>query len=213
MKNQYTILRFFWKPEKEEIWLEHMSLDGWHIKKISSFGFYTFEKGNPEQRVYKIDYRNFKNSSDREDYLAMFDDSGWQPVMQHGVNYAFYFYSTQPTVRHDIFSDEASRVQRNLRYVSLMFSSMFPAFIPLLVVYFSGNNHFYNIGYQTPGLWHMTGLQFMMHFLFETPFVILRVSIYALPLIPLLLAVFFILRYYGKYRRVAREEDETRRVV
>jgi hypothetical protein len=206
MKNQYTTFGFFLKPEKEETWLEHMSRDGWHINKISSFGFYTFEKGNPEQRVYKIDYRTFKNSSDLEDYLAMFDDSGWQPVMRHGVNYAFYFYSTQPSVRSDIFSDEVSRVQRNLRYIGLMFSSMFPAFIPLLVVYLSGNNYSINIGYQTPGLWQMTGLPFIMHFLFETPFVMLRASIYVLPLIPLLLATFFILRYYWKYRRVTREQ-------
>jgi hypothetical protein len=201
---EQTIPGFFWKPEKEETWLEQKSQNGWHLKKISSFGFYTFEKGQPEKRVYKIDYRNFTHARDREDYLAMFADSGWQPVMQKGVNYAFYFYSTQPTVRRDIFSDEVSRVQRNLRYVTLMFYSLFPAFIPLLVVYFSGNNYAGNLGYQTPGLWQMTGAQFITHFLFETPFVLLRASIYALPLIPLLLAAFFILRYYWKYRTVAK---------
>jgi hypothetical protein len=78
--------------------------------------------------------------------------------------------------------------------------------LPLIVVLLTGNANHFNPGYQTPGLWKMTGIQFMFHFLFETPFVVLRSSIYILPLLPLLLGLAFVLRYYLTYRKAAREQ-------
>ncbi len=206
MNNQRRIYGFFWKPEKEEAWLERMSLEGWHLKKVSSLGFYTFEQGQPEHRVYKLDYRYFTNPRDREDYLALFADSGWQPVMAQGVNYTYYFYNLQQNAKRDIFSDGVSRAERNLRYATLMFCSLFPALLPLIVVLLTGNANHFNPGYQTPGLWEMTGMQFLFHFLFETPFVVLRSSIYIFPLLPILLALVFVLRYYLTYRKAARQE-------
>lgn len=207
MNTTYSTFKFFWSPEKEEAWLEQMSEGGWRLSKVTSLYYYTFIKSQPEKRVYKIDYRSFKEPGDREDYLAMFKDSGWQPVMEREVNYAFYFYALQDRARQDIFSDDVSRAQRNLRYANLMGCSLLPAFLPMLVLYLTGSIHFSNIGYQTPGLWQMSGSEFTFHFLFETPFVVLRTGVYFLPLIPLSLGLFFLFKYYLLYKGAKREQE------
>jgi hypothetical protein len=206
MNTTHSTIRFFTSPEKEETWLENMALKGWQLKKVTGFPSYTFTKRQPEKVAYKIDYRKFKNQMDREDYLNLFRDSGWEAVMPREVNYAFYFTSKQDNARKDIFSDEVSRAQRNLRYANLTISSLIPAFIPILVLYFSNNFHLGNVVYQTPGLWQMTGMEFIFHFLFETPFVLLRAGIYLLPLIVIALALFFMLRYYLMYKKVESEQ-------
>jgi hypothetical protein len=206
MKNQMNTYKFFWSPKKEENWLEQMSLNGWHLKKVSSFNRYTFEKGAPEKRTYKIDHRVFRSPLEQDDYLALFSDSGWQAVMPRGVNYAYYFHTTGGGSALDIYSDEVSRAQRNLRYATIMARSLIPSFLPLFVLYLTGTIQFNNIGYLTPGLWEMTGSEFVFHFLFETPFVLMRTSLYFLPIITLALGLFFLLRYYQVYRRELKQQ-------
>lgn len=206
MNAHYSTIKFFTSPEKEEAWLEQMALRGWFLIKVSSFPMYTFEQRAPEKRVYKIDYRAFKNPADREDYLALFRDSGWQPVMPREVNSAFYFFSSQPDAVTDIFSDAVSRAQRNLRYATLSACSILPAFIPLLALYLTGSFKLSSVGYLTPGLWDMQGMEFVFHFLFETPFVLLRGGAYVLPLVPLALMLFFIIRYYRAYHKAVRQQ-------
>jgi hypothetical protein len=206
MNTRYSTFKFFTSPEKEEVWLEQMALRGLFLSKVSSFYCYSFAQGVPEKRAYKIDYRSFRNPSDREDYLAMFNDSGWQAAMPREANGAFYFSRSQEGAYRDIFSDDVSRAQRNLRYASLSAYTLIPAFLPMLVLYLTGNIKFSNIGYLTPGLWEMTGTEFVFHFLFETPFVLLRSSAYLLPLAPVTLALVFLLRYFLIYRKAARQQ-------
>jgi hypothetical protein len=206
MDSQFTTFKFFTSPEKEEAWLDQMALRGWFLVKMTSFCTYTFKPGEPEKGAYKIDYHSFSRSRDREDYLALFMDSGWQPVMRREVNAAFYFYSSRADLRRDIFSDEVSRAQCNLRYASLSACSLIPAFLPLFVVYLTGNYHLGPAAYLTPGLWEMTGREFVFHFLFETPFVLLRGGAFFLPLVPVSLALIFLLRYYLTYRKAVRQQ-------
>lgn len=206
MNTKFTTLNLFFSPEKEEAWLQRMAQQGWFLNKVSVFNTYTFEQGGPENRAYKLDYRYFSSPRDRDDYLALFVDSGWQPVMPREVNGAFYFTNRQEEALQDIFSDEVSRAQRNLRYASLSAYSLVIAFLPLLVLYLTGNFRLSDIGYLTPGLWEMTRSEFFFHFLFETPFVVLRATMYFLPLVPIALVLFFLLRYYLVYRKALREQ-------
>ena len=208
MNTRSSTFKFFTSPEKEEAWLEKMALRGLFLSKVSSFYYYTFAQGMPEKRAYKIDYRSFRNPSDREDYLAMFNDSGWQAAMQREVNGAFYFSRSQEGADRDIFSDDVSRAQRNLRYASLSAYSLIPAFLPLLALYLTGNFGFSNIGYLTPGLWEMTGTKFITHFLFDTLFVVLRSSAYLLPLVSVTMALVFLLRYSLIYRKATRQYQQ-----
>lgn len=204
MENQYSTFKFFSSPEKEEAWLESMAEQGWFLTRVTGFYRYVFTQGQPEKRSYKIDYRTFRKADDRADYLAMFADSGWQAVQPKEMNGAFYFRSPEGSARRDIFSDDVSRAQRNLRYAQISACSILPSFLPFIVIYLSGNFGMSDVGYLTPGLWQMQGLNFVFHFLFETPFVIMRSGI--LPLLPFSLMLFFLLRYYLIYRKTVRQQ-------
>jgi hypothetical protein len=191
--------KLFWDFEKEERWLEQMSAQGWHLIKIAGIS-YTFEQGTPEERIYKIDFRWLKRKQDVEDYLALFADSGWKCAAPRVAGTNFYFNSHKGGGVRDIFSDGASKAQRSLRYATYMGYSLVGSLLPYTVLYASGAFHVKDLGYQTPGLWNMPWREFIFHFLFETPFVVLRVSAGLFPLILLMVGLLFISRYYRQYR-------------
>lgn len=58
--------------------LRKQSLQGWHVKEFSSFG-YRLEKGEPEDMVYTIDY-HLVDEADLAEYLGMFEIAGWKHV-------------------------------------------------------------------------------------------------------------------------------------
>lgn len=203
--NKLVVYKWFFSFEKEEHWLEQMSAQGWHFTKVSSFYGYTFVKGAPEKRIYKIDFRKLDPGKDRDDYIALFADAGWQCIEPARYNYSFYFYTTQDGAARDIFSDNASRANRYLRYAQISLMSLLPAFIPFLALYMINAMQPQKILYLTPGLWEMKGWEFIKHFLFETPFVLMRAGAYLLPALVLLFALFFLLRYVRLYRKLATE--------
>ena len=64
-----------WEDEKEEAWLREMSQKGQHFRSVSPPSTYIFEKGEPIDYVYRLDY--FTNRKDRSNYLQIFQDAGW----------------------------------------------------------------------------------------------------------------------------------------
>ena len=65
-----------------------MSAQSWHLVKTPGL-FYTFEKGKPQKRLYRIDFRHFKNQADFEEYITLFADSGWECVSAKKSNSNF----------------------------------------------------------------------------------------------------------------------------
>ena len=203
MNQTISKFRIFLSIEKEESWLEEMSRQGWHLIKTPGVT-YTFEKGEPEERVYKIDFRFFNKQDELDEYTSMFEDSGWQPIDPRKSRNNFYFYTQKTHANKDIFSDEASKAQRNFRYASYTFYTFLIVSIPYLVLYLNGTISPTNLGYLTPGLWNMQGFDFIRHFLFETPFVIGRIIGGYLPLVILLAASLFLMRSYFQYIKKSR---------
>ena len=78
-KDIKRMIRFFtiaeW--EAEEVFLKEQHKKGWKFKKFTLPCFYTFEKCEPEEVVYKLDFANH-NSEDAESYRQMFKDEGWE---------------------------------------------------------------------------------------------------------------------------------------
>jgi len=203
MNTQMTQYKWFLSFEKEEAWLEEQSRQGRHLIRVSSGFKYVFAQGQPEERVYKIDFRYFTRQSDMDEYVTLFEDSGWHCVSPKKGSYNYYFFTTRKEgVETDIFSDQASKAQRSLRYAQFSLMSFIP-FLPIyLALYANGAIKFNELGYLTPGLWGMQGAQFWRHFLFETPFVVLRVAGGMSPLIIMLLFAFFCLRFYLNARKI-----------
>ena len=207
MNTQRTEYQLFLSFEKEEAWLEAQSRQGWHLVKVSSGLKYVFEQGQPEERVYKIDFRFFDHQEEMDEYVALFEDSGWRCVSPKKSSYNYYFYTTRKEgAQTDIFSDQASRAQRSLRYAQYSMLSFIPFLLIYAGLYSNGAIKIQELGYLTPGLWQMQGMEFWRHFLFETPFVVLRVAGGLLPLFIVLLFAFFSLRFYFHYRKLLRHQ-------
>ncbi|HFR3538027.1 DUF2812 domain-containing protein [Streptococcus iners] len=61
-------------------YLSEMHQQGWKLVKISWLFFYHFEKCQPEEVVYQVDFKESKNK-DRDSYLRMYEDYGWELVV------------------------------------------------------------------------------------------------------------------------------------
>ncbi|MCI8583707.1 MAG: DUF2812 domain-containing protein [Dorea sp.] len=61
--------------EEEETWLREQHRQGWKLVNTNLPVFYHFVKCEPEDVVYRLDY---KNSGEDRNYMQMFQDYGWE---------------------------------------------------------------------------------------------------------------------------------------
>ena len=76
---------FAWEDDKEERWLEEMSVSGWHLTGAVPFTWY-FQKVEPARRVYRLDYK-LTLDKDYPEYRQIFADSvgNWCASCQTGI--------------------------------------------------------------------------------------------------------------------------------
>lgn len=112
-KTKKTEFRFFTIPEwkKEEKYLQKRHREGWKFTGVTMLGFYHFEKCEPEDVVYQLDY-NQEGAAHREEYIQMFHDCGWEYIL----DFVGYSYFRKPVSDMDgeeseeIFCDDDSRI-------------------------------------------------------------------------------------------------------
>lgn len=177
---------FFSNITKEEAWINRMIRQGFRLKKVS-WGRYEFEPlhlpdslETTQSRekdflpLVRIDFRTFSKKSDFADYLALFEDYGWNHIAGNKSNGIQYFEKMRPDCQEEIFSDSLSKAGRYWR-ISCLWLGLLALYLPLLVIYSGSLLHFPSLSnwkelYYTPGLWDMEGPRFWAAFLFETPF-------------------------------------------
>ncbi len=131
MKNTKITIKFFTVPEyeKEQEYLRRQHQAGWRFIKVIFPGFYHFEKCEPEDVVYQLDY-NQEGISHKSEYVKMFEDCGWE----HIVDYVGYSYFRKPVSlmkdEEEIFSDAESKLEMTKRVFN-------GKMIPLLVIFFA----------------------------------------------------------------------------
>jgi hypothetical protein len=114
-----------WDDDKEEAWLRELSNQGQHLQSVSYPGFYTFEKGEKKDFIYRLDFTpSLKN---KEDYLSLFHDAGWQHLGTMNSWQYFRIEASHKTTG-EIYSDTESKSER---YKRLMW--FLTAFLPLLI--------------------------------------------------------------------------------
>jgi len=171
-------LRLFIDYEKEEKWLLAMAQKGWALE--SALFTYTFRKTTPQDTSIRVDFRLFKHKKDYLDYIALFEDSGWQHITGYMSIGIHYFKKTRDQANEDIFSDAASKAERYKR-ASKMWLMFFICYIPVILSLYintilapiavqQASPHHgllpaFKFIHFTPGLWP--------RFLFETPFALL----------------------------------------
>ncbi len=110
---------FVWQDQNEEEWLREMANKGWMFKKYKLF--YVFEKSEPKDVVYKLDFKATKNN-DLDEYKAIFRDAGWEHKGQFSNWHYFQTDAKDAAVTPDIYSDVESKIQkyRSLSYQLLI---------------------------------------------------------------------------------------------
>lgn len=195
--------KFFLRFDNEEKWLENMANQGWMLYRKSFF--YYFRNIAPEDKTIRIDYREFKSEKDFSDYCTLFEDSGWQHISGTKSTGAQYFLKTDDDSTEDIFSDTLSRAGRYKRLSGMWLNCAIVFMLILLSFEFGGWINLNAISepkewYLTPELWELEGISFWWAFLFETPFALMRGIGWMVPIVAVLICVYFAIKSKLIYR-------------
>lgn len=109
-----------------------MHQHGWKFTRVTGLGTYHFEECQPEDVVYQLDY-NEEAMKDKESYVQMFVDCGWE-YLQEFVGYSYFRKpATEMNGDEEIFSDEGSKA-------AMMERVLKARQIPLLILWFVLNS-------------------------------------------------------------------------
>lgn len=141
-----TMKQFKWftifEYEKEQDYLRQMHKDGWKFVQVKGFGVYHFEKCEPKDVVYQLDY-NKEGLEHKDEYVQMFADCGWEYILDYAGYSYFRKEVSEDGMAEEIFCDEDSRLQmmervlkgRMLPLLVLFFCCLLPQFINSLLIY------------------------------------------------------------------------------
>jgi hypothetical protein len=113
-----------WQDEAEEDWLREMSNRGWHLKHIGFPTIYTLESGGPVDYVYRLDYRSYWKM-EKEDYLQLFRDSGWEYV-EEMAGWHYFRQRARPGEELEIYTDAESKIGKYQRLLAFLGILMLP---------------------------------------------------------------------------------------
>ena len=137
--------------DKEALYLGEMHAKGWKLKEVSYSNLvvavkYTFEKCQPEQVSYQLDFYPMKKS-ERASYLQLFKDCGWEHITD--FNSFFYFRKAHSEVESaaefEIYNDATNKldmVNRILRLRLVPVLLLLAIHIPLLFMLLDRSNRF-----------------------------------------------------------------------
>ena len=125
-----TLTKFFTIAdfEEEEIWLRDQHKSGWKLVKMTPPCFYTFEECEPEDVIYRLDYKNTENT---DGYFQMLSDFGWEYVGKCVGWYYFRKPAAEAESEEDgeLFSDNESRAEQVTKVIKTRL-------MPLAVIFF-----------------------------------------------------------------------------
>ena len=142
--------------EREALYFRDMHAKGWKLKEVSYSNLvvaikYTFEKCQPEQVSYQLDFYPMKKS-ERASYLQLFKDCGWEHITD--FNSFSYFRKAHSEIESnaefEIYNDAAGKlamVNRILRLRLVPVLLLLAIHIPFLLKLLNRSNAY--------GLWSL----------------------------------------------------------
>ena len=115
-----------WEDEKEEAYLRKMALGGWHFQSVTFPGYYTFEKGEPRNDFYRLDF--LSAYKDKDNYLQLFEDAGWQHVGVYG-SWQYFRKTAMKDEIPEIYTDNESKQKKYGRILLFLI-----IFMPIYIV-------------------------------------------------------------------------------
>jgi len=99
-----------WQDDREEAWLGELSRKGWYLSGLRFPDLYRFVKGDPKKFVYRLDYQ-VSRMKDREAYLQLFRDAGWEHVGKMG-SWEYFRKEQIDDAEPEIFTDPESKIRK-----------------------------------------------------------------------------------------------------
>ena len=137
--------------DREALYLRKMHAEGWKLKEVTYSNLvvavkYTFEKCQPEQVSYQLDFYPMKKS-ERASYLQLFKDCGWEHITDfNGFSYFRKVHSEiESDAEFEIYNDAAGKlavVKRILIMRMLPVLLLFLALLPVFSKFVSGCSSF-----------------------------------------------------------------------
>lgn len=127
-KKQFRFFSIF-SYEEEQEYLRNMSRNGWRFLSIGFLGLYTFEKCEPQDVIYQLDY-NKEGLAHKEEYIRLFEDCGWE-YLQDYVGYSYFRKPVSESGEaEEIFCDDDSKLDMLRRVIN-------GRMMPLLAIFFA----------------------------------------------------------------------------
>ena len=137
--------------EREALYFREMHAEGWKLKEVTYSNLvvavkYTFEKCQPEQVSYQLDFYPMKKS-ERASYLQLFKDCGWEHITDfNGFSYFRKLHSgIESDAEFEIYNDAPGKlamVKRILTRRMLPILLLFLALLPVFSKFVSGGSSF-----------------------------------------------------------------------
>jgi hypothetical protein len=128
--------------EEEERWLRSQHQKGWKFIKMTPPCFFTFEECEPEDVIYRLDYKNGDATSE---YKQLFLDFGWEYAGKC-VGWLYFRKSADQIDTEkegELFSDNESKVDM---IQHIMRTRMLPILVIFLCGVFKAINGTGNVG-------------------------------------------------------------------
>lgn len=137
MGNTKKVFKWFsiTQYKQEEEYLSSMHRNGWKFTKVVFPGLYFFEKCEPEDVTYRLDY-NQEGIANKSEYIQLFSDCGWEYLFDF-VGYSYFCKSSEEAEdNEEIFCDDESRLDmmkrvykgRVVPLIALFFCIILPQF-------------------------------------------------------------------------------------
>ncbi len=97
--------------EKKEEYLSEMHKQGWRLKGFTKMDAFIFEKCEPREYIYQIDY-NENPGNMKLGYYKLFEDCGWEFVVREDNDNYFRKPKSEAGENEEIFSDNESKLRR-----------------------------------------------------------------------------------------------------
>ena len=137
--------------DREALYLRKMHAEGWQLKEVSYSNLvvavkYIFEKCQPEQMSYQLDFYPM-TKSERASYLQLFKDCGWEHITNfNGFSYFRKVHSEiESDAEFEIYNDAAGKlamVKRILTRRMFPILLLFLALLPVFSKFVTGGSSF-----------------------------------------------------------------------
>lgn len=135
MKNKKTGIRFFSVPQwkKIENYLRKQHQNGWEFVSVNGICLYHFQKCEPKDVVYQLDYHP-DSISQKNEYIQIFNDCNWEYLQNYG-GYSYFrkAASEMDGTEEQIFCDDASRLDMMKRVFTGRMISLFILFLFVII--------------------------------------------------------------------------------